>query len=107
MNNNHTGCTEVFTGESRFAYCGIAKAEVLDDDARRLESWLNKGMNGTMQYMENHFDMRIDPSRLVPGGKISDHVADELFSGGATKTGQPACPKYAYGRIIMKSLRPG
>jgi epoxyqueuosine reductase len=50
-----------------FTYCGIARAEQLDDDARRLEQWLNKGMQGTMQYMENHFDLRIDPRKLVPG----------------------------------------
>ena len=50
-----------------FDHCGIAKAAVLDEDAKRLENWLNKGMHGTMHYMENHFDMRIDPSRLVPG----------------------------------------
>src|SRR5438105_10160501 len=52
-----------------FDYCGIAKAQPLADDARRLEQWLNKGMHGTMQYMENHFDLRIDPVKLVPGAK--------------------------------------
>ena len=52
-----------------FAYCGIAKAEQLDDDAKRLESWLDKGFQGKMKYMENHFDLRIDPSKLVPGAK--------------------------------------
>jgi len=41
--------------KSGFSYCGIAKAECLNDDARRLENWLNKGMHGSMQYMENHF----------------------------------------------------
>ena len=52
-----------------FDYCGISKAERLDDDARRLESWLNKGMHGKMKYMENHFEMRVDPCKLVPGAK--------------------------------------
>ena len=52
-----------------FDHCGIAKAEVLGEDAKRLEQWLAKGMQGTMHYMENHFDMRIDPSKLVPGAK--------------------------------------
>ncbi|MBX7107713.1 MAG: tRNA epoxyqueuosine(34) reductase QueG [Chitinophagales bacterium] len=52
-----------------FDYCGISKAEKLDDDARRLENWLNKGMHGKMKYMENHFDMRVDPCKLVPGAK--------------------------------------
>ena len=29
-----------------FDYCGIAKAQKLDEDARRLETWLNKGFQG-------------------------------------------------------------
>src|SRR5205814_4068402 len=52
-----------------FDYCGIARAKKLDEDARRLEQWLNKGMHGSMQYMENYFEMRVDHSRLVPGAK--------------------------------------
>ena len=55
--------------ELGFDHCGIVRAEPLDEDARRLEKWLNKGMHGTMQYMENHFDMRIDPAKLVPGAR--------------------------------------
>ena len=43
----------------------------LDDDARRLEAWLSKGMHGTMHYMEKHFDLRIDPSKLLPGAPSS------------------------------------
>ena len=52
-----------------FDHCGIAKARKLDDDARRLESWLQKGMHASMTYMENHFDLRVDPTKLVPGAK--------------------------------------
>ncbi|HUR66524.1 MAG TPA: hypothetical protein VMZ03_09240, partial [Chitinophagaceae bacterium] len=52
-----------------FDYCGIAKAVQLDDDARRLETWLRKGMHGSMQYMEKYFDLRIDPGKLVPGAR--------------------------------------
>src|SRR5829696_10396003 len=52
-----------------FDYCGIAKAQPLDEDARRLEAWLNKGLHGKMQYMENHFDLRIDPTKMVPGAR--------------------------------------
>ena len=52
-----------------FDYCGIAKAQHLDDDARRLEQWLNKDMHGSMHYMQNHFDLRTDPRKLVPGAK--------------------------------------
>lgn len=52
-----------------FDYCGIAMAQPLYEDAKRLEKWLHAGMHGTMQYMENYFDLRIDPTKLVPGAK--------------------------------------
>lgn len=52
-----------------FDFCGISKAEFLADEAPRLEAWLKKGNHGEMRYMENHFDKRLDPSKLVPGAK--------------------------------------
>ena len=52
-----------------FDFCGISKAEFLADEAPRLEAWLKKGNHGEMHYMENHFDKRLDPSKLVPGAK--------------------------------------
>ena len=52
-----------------FQSCGISKAEFLEEEAPRLEAWLNKGYHGEMQYMENHFDKRLDPALLVDGAK--------------------------------------
>ncbi|WP_339608685.1 tRNA epoxyqueuosine(34) reductase QueG [uncultured Roseivirga sp.] len=52
-----------------FDFCGISKAEFLEDEAPRLEAWLKKGNHGEMRYMENHFDKRLDPSKLVPDAK--------------------------------------
>ncbi|MFT6866151.1 MAG: epoxyqueuosine reductase [Cyclobacteriaceae bacterium] len=52
-----------------FSYCGIAKAEFLVDEAPKLEEWLKRGYQGTMGYLENHFDKRLDPTKLVPGAK--------------------------------------
>ena len=52
-----------------FLSCGISKAEFLEDEAPRLEKWLNENMQGEMSYMENHFDKRLDPTLLVPGAK--------------------------------------
>lgn len=52
-----------------FQSCGISKAEFLEEDAPRLEAWLNKGYHGEMQYMENHFDKRLNPTLLVDGAK--------------------------------------
>ncbi len=52
-----------------FSFCGISKAEFLEKEAPRLEQWLKEGRHGKMQYMENHFDKRLDPTLLVEGSK--------------------------------------
>ena len=52
-----------------FQSCGISKAEFLEEDAPRLEAWLNKGYHGEMKYMENHFDKRLNTTLLVDGAK--------------------------------------
>ena len=88
-----------------FDYCGIAKAEKLNDDARRLEDWLKKGMHGNMQYMENYFDQRIDPALLVPGAKS---VITLLFNYYPKETQPPAAAKiakYAYGNDYHDVIR--
>lgn len=58
-----------WAAELGFSHCGIAKAEFLEEEAPLLEAWLQKGYQGKMHYMENHFDMRLDPRILVPGAK--------------------------------------
>lgn len=88
-----------------FEHCGIAKAEFLNEDARRLERWLQNGMNGTMGYMENHFDLRTDPTKLVPGAKS---VITLLLNYYPEKRQDPEAPKvskYAYGRDYHKIIR--
>jgi epoxyqueuosine reductase len=55
--------------ELGFMYCGISKAEFLEEEAPRLENWLNRQMHGQMGYMANHFDKRLDPRLLVDGAK--------------------------------------
>jgi epoxyqueuosine reductase len=52
-----------------FMSCGISKAEFLEQEAPRLEHWLNSNQQGQMSYMENHFDKRLDPTKLVEGSK--------------------------------------
>lgn len=52
-----------------FMGAGISKAQPLDEEARRLEQWLNQGYHAEMAYMANHFDLRTDPAKLVPGAK--------------------------------------
>ena len=52
-----------------FEYCGISQATFLEEEAPRLENWLNKNMQGEMHYMANHFDKRLDPRLLVDNAK--------------------------------------
>lgn len=88
-----------------FDYCGIAKARLLDDDARRLESWLGKGLHGSMQYMENHFDLRIDPSRLVPGAKSVITLLLNYFPEKIQSEDAPKISKYAFGNDYHEVIR--
>jgi epoxyqueuosine reductase len=48
-----------------FDFCGVSKAEFLEEEAPRLEQWLLKNRHGKMKYMENYFDKRLDPRKLV------------------------------------------
>ena len=88
-----------------FDYCGIAKAEKLNDEARRLESWLNKGFNGSMSYMNNYFELRIDPSKLVPGAKSVITLLLNYFPAEQQKAEVPRISKYAYGKDYHEVIR--
>lgn len=82
-----------------FAQVGVSKAERLDDVAERLEAWLSQGYHGKMGYMENHFEKRVDPTKLVPGAKS---VISLIFNYHNPDTrSDPDAPKisqYAYGQ---------
>jgi epoxyqueuosine reductase len=88
-----------------FDFCGIAKAQVLTDDARRLEAWLNKGLHGKMQYMENYFDLRIDPCKLVPGAKSVITLMMNYFPAEQQQEDAPKIAKYAYGSDYHEVIR--
>jgi epoxyqueuosine reductase len=102
---NHTATIKNFAKQLGFEYCGIAKAVRLEEDAKRLEDWLNKGFNGSMQYMENHFDLRVDPTKLVPGAKsvitlLLNYYPNQLQQNDAQKIS-----KYAYGQDYHEVIR--
>ncbi|TYA91233.1 tRNA epoxyqueuosine(34) reductase QueG, partial [Seonamhaeicola marinus] len=64
MNNKKQHYTTLIKTEAKrlgFLSCGISKATFLEEEAPRLEKWLNNNMHGEMRYMENHFDKRLDP----------------------------------------------
>ena len=88
-----------------FDYCGIAKAQMLDDDARRLEDWLNTNMHGQMKYMENYFDLRVDPAKLVPGAKSVITLLKNYFPSQQQQSGTPKISKYAYGKDYHDVIR--
>lgn len=92
-----------------FDFCGIARAEPLDEDARRLENWLAKGMHGNMQYMANHFNLRIDPTQLVPGAKSVITLLKNYYPAQQQSPDVPQIAKYAYGQdyhdVIRSSLK--
>jgi epoxyqueuosine reductase len=92
-----------------FDHCGIARARFLGEDAIRLEQWLHKGMHGGMKYMENHFDMRLDPQKIVPGAKSVITLLLNYFPSEKQNEESPQIAKYAYGRdyhdVIRKKLR--
>lgn len=103
--HKHTGIVKTMAAGLGFDYCGIAKARLLDDDARRLENWLSKGMHGNMQYMENHFDLRIDPCKLVPGARSVITLLLNYFPSQQQSVQSPKISKYAYGNDYHEVIR--
>ncbi len=93
-----------------FLQCGISKAGFLEEEAPRLEKWLNAKMHGEMDYMANHFDKRLDPRKLVDGAKSVITVLLNYFPEQTQKDPEaPKISKYAYGNdyhhVIKGKLR--
>lgn len=65
----HSACIKALAHQAGFDVCGISEAAFLEQEAPRLEAWLRQGRQGHMQYMENHFDKRLDPRLLVEGAR--------------------------------------
>lgn len=81
-----------------FSNCGIAKADFLEDEAPKLEQWLQNGFHGQMHYMENHFDKRLDPRKLVPGAKSVISLQYNYFTPKEPIQNTYKISKYAYGK---------
>jgi epoxyqueuosine reductase len=81
-----------------FLSCGISKAEFLEEEAPRLENWLNENMNGQMDYMENHFDMRLDPTKLVDDAKSVISLLLNYYPSELQNPESYQVSKYAYGQ---------
>lgn len=95
--------------ELGFDFIGIAKAKRLDEEADKLEQWLKNGFHGKMQYMENWFDMRLDPTLLVNGAKSVVSVAYNYAPKETQNIESFSLSKYAYGNdyhnVIKNKLK--
>jgi epoxyqueuosine reductase len=105
----YTAIVKKLSAAYGFDYCGIAKAQPLNEDARRLENWLKTGMHGGMQYMEKYFDLRVDPSKLVPGAKSVITLLKNYYPEKTETTRELQISKYALGKdyhtVIKDSLK--
>ncbi|MEP2688420.1 tRNA epoxyqueuosine(34) reductase QueG [Maribacter dokdonensis] len=92
-----------------FLSCGISKADFLEEEAPRLDKWLNNNMHGEMSYMANHFDKRLDPRKLVEGSKSVISLLLNYFPEKTQREDSYKISKYAYGQdyhhIIKGKLR--
>ncbi len=110
LKERHTAIVKQIAADLGFDFCGISEATFLEEEAPRLEAWLKKGYHGQMRYMENHFDKRLDPRKLVEGARS---VVSLLYNYYPPETlpeeDNFKISKYAYGRdyhkVIKKKLK--
>ena len=90
-----------------FMACGFAKARFLEEEAPRLEQWLSNNYQGEMAWLANHFDKRLDPTKLVPGAKTVVSLLYNYYPEEQQKDSEaPKIAKYAYGQdyhFVLKS----
>ena len=94
---NYTNLIKTEAKRLGFLSCGMAKAEFLEEEAPRLEKWLQNNFHGKMQYMENHFDKRLDPRKLVSNAKSVISLQYNYFSDKNQIENSYKISKYAYG----------
>ena len=112
MINNKEKYTQLIKAEAQrlgFLSCGISKAGFLEEEAPRLENWLNNQMNGQMSYMENHFDKRLNPTLLVDDAKSVISLLLNYYPSEIQNQDSYKISKYAYGQdyhhVIKEKLK--
>lgn len=112
LKNYKTKYTNFIKSEAKrlgFLSCGISKAEFLEEEAPRLEKWLKENSHGEMRYMENHFDKRLDPTKLVEGSKSVVSLLLNYYPEETQIDDTYNISKYAYGKdyhfVIKNKLR--
>lgn len=102
---HHTKLLKQEAQSQGFSFCGVSKATHLNDEAEKLEQWLNKGLHGEMTYMENHFEKRIDPRKLVPGAKSVVSLLFNYFPKEELNSSNFKIARYAYGEDYHRVLK--
>ena len=112
MFNNKEKYSKLIKAEAKrlgFLSCGISKAAFLEEEAPRLESWLNKNHHGEMKYMENHFDKRLNPTLFVDDAKSVISLLLNYYPSEIQNTDSYKISKYAYGQdyhfVIKEKLQ--
>ena len=94
----HAAMVKEIAQKLGFMACGISKAGFLEEEAPRLESWLNQNQHGQMGYMARNFDKRLDPTKLVPGAKSVVSLLYNYFPENTPVDAHaPKIARYAYG----------
>ena len=95
---HHTSIIKSKAHELGFSFCGISKADFLEEEAPRVEEWLSRNYQGKMSYLENHFDKRLDPRLLVPGAKsVISLIYNYYPEKDLGRANELKISKYAYG----------
>ena len=86
-----------------FEFCGLSNADFLESEAPKLENWLSNNMQGNMTYMENHFDKRLDPRKLVEGCKTVISLVYNYFPSSEYQPLKDSfkVSKYAFGIVYQ------
>ncbi len=112
MFNNKEKYSKFIKAEAKrlgFLSCGISKAGFLEEEAPRLENWLNQNHHGEMKYMENHFDKRLNPTLLVDDAKSVISLLLNYYPSEIQNTDSYKISKYAYGQdyhfVIKEKLQ--
>jgi epoxyqueuosine reductase len=99
--NNQSKYSKIIKSEAKrlgFLSCGISKADFLEEEAPRLENWLNNNMQGQMSYMENHFDKRLNPTLLVDDAKSVISLLLNYYPSELQNPESYKISKYAFGQ---------
>lgn len=101
----HSQLIKALAISNGFDACGISVAGYLESEAPKLEKWLKEGRHGEMKYLENHFELRLDPQKLVPGAKTVVSLLYNYFPAETLTNGEFKLAKYAYGEDYHMVVR--